>query len=170
MKIKHCWHLCSIDSFVFKNRTEQNKTGNYKKISQISIPLRFKLFMTVSERLRPFLGPTRLAHHRDIQSLHWRRLQEWHRPPFEWITNSLLYLFRCVECREGRISHIKRVLRRCHPKQSLRSCEFDCRSFIEETPWAVCFLSVMWKTLCVLMGHIRPDFTERFTFRFCIGV
>ena len=32
---------------------------------------------------------------------------------------------------KGRISHCSRVLRLCHPEQSLRYGEFGCRSFVK---------------------------------------
>ena len=109
--------------------------------------------MTVSERLRSCWGPLRLAQHRDLRSSPWRKPQKLHRPPFEWTTELALISFS-MSWVEGHISPSKRVLWRCHSKQSSCSCEFGCRSFIEHTLWAICFQIFIWKNWRVLT---RPE-------------
>ena len=63
-------------------------------------------------------------------------------------------------------SLISRVLRRCHPEQSSCSCKFGCRSFTSLEQflfWLSCV-----KTCVFLLVTTRLDFTEYFTFRFCV--
>ena len=57
------------------------------------------------------------------------------------------FLMRWVE---GRIGHCSRVLRRCHHERSSCSGEFGFRSFIKQSPSAVCVPLVMWKK-CVFL-------------------
>ena len=54
--------------------------------------------MTVSERLWSCSGPSPLAHHGDLRSSQWSKLQKFHRPPFDWTAKRLLWCsLRCVE-------------------------------------------------------------------------
>ena len=119
--------------------------------------------MTVSERLWSCSGPSPLAHHGDLRSSQWSKLQKFHRPPFDWTAKSLLWCsLRCVEWKATTVTWI---LRRCHPEKSLCFCEFGRRSFIKHAPWRVFFLIILWKNF-VLLSTIRPDFTKHFTFTF----
>ena len=135
-----------------------------KNIAKPAKPLKFILIMTVSERLRSCWGPSRLAQHRDLRSSPWRKHQKLHRPPFEWTTELALISFptRWVE---SHISPSKRVLWRCHSKQSSCSCEFGCRSFIEHTLWAICFQIFIWKNWRVLTSQNSTRFHWTFHFR-----
>ena len=147
---------------MFKNTTEQKR--NYEKYKHAWL-LKFMLIMMVSERLRSCWGPSRLAHNGDLRSSQWT----WSKPSEQLRACSwwgVSFLMRWVE---GNISHCSRGLWLCQPEKSLCSGEFGCRPFIKHSPWAVCFLLVMWKKTCVFLWvAIRLDFPKHFTFRFCI--
>ena len=55
--------------------------------------------------------------------------------------------------------------RRCHLEKSSCSNEFDCRSFIKHTPWAVCFLIVTFVNLRLFMSHDLAGVLWIFHFR-----
>ena len=84
------------------------------------------------------------------------------------ITSAAL-LSETMHCVEGHISHSSWILRRCHPEESLCSCEFNRGSFLKHAPFKlfVFYLSCE-KTRVLLWASIRPDFTKHFTFRFCL--
>ena len=70
------------------------------------------------------------------------------------------FLMRWVE---GYISHSRRVLRRCRPKEPSCSRQFGCRLFIKHTPWAVYFRHM--KKLACFMRHNSAGLHRTFHFQ-----
>ena len=66
---------------------------------------------------------------------------------------------------EGHISQCSRVLRCCHSERSSCRSEFGCRSFVEHSPWTVCFLLVMWNNLRDFVSHNLAEFHWTFHFQ-----
>ena len=65
---------------------------------------------------------------------------------------------------DGRLSHSRRVLRRCHPEKSLCSSEFSCRSFIKHKPSTVCFLIVKKSACFYELRFGRISLNKSFSF------
>ena len=114
--------------------------------------------MTVSERLRSWWGPSRLAYHGHLRSSQWSKPQKLHLPPFEWKNKSLLWHpSRCVEWKATSVTAAEFygavILNDLHVPGWIRL------SFIHKT-FALnsLFLLVMWKNLRVFMSHNSAEF------------
>ena len=121
--------------------------------------------MTVLERPRSCCGPTRLAHHDDLQSSQSSKPHKLHRSPFERRTRSLLwYPFRCVEWKATSVTAVSRVLRRFHPEKPSCFSKFSCRSFIKHMLEQ---LIVTWKNLrvVVIISHNSAGFHWTYHFQ-----
>ena len=124
--------------------------------------------MTVLERPRSCCGPTRLAHHDDLQSSQSSKPHKLHRSPFERRTRSLLwYPFRCVEWKATSVTAVSRVLGRFHPEKSSCFGKFSCRSFIKTYAWTAFFLIVTWKNLrvVIIISHNSAGFHWTYHFQ-----
>ena len=94
------------------------------------------------------------AHHGHLRSSQGSKPRKLNRPPFEWRTNHLLYYpFLWVIRATFMFQWVRLAF--VHNVQALNSCSL------------VVFLSCE-KTRVFLWASVRLDFTELFTFRFCI--
>ena len=102
--------------------------------------------MTVSERLRSCWGPTRPAHHGDLRSSQWNMPQWLHQLPVEWKKRTCSdILSDALSGRPHQSLQPALSFREIFMHEDFSEFEFSCRSSIKHSPWAVCFVIVMWK-------------------------
>ena len=115
--------LVQLIQFLFKNKTEKNRNDEKYRQNDIAIKI---------QNNHNGVRATAIMLRSITATSSWRSPVLVVKQASE-ITSAALSS-ETMHCVEGHISHSSLILRRCHPEESLCSCEFNRGSFLKHAP------------------------------------